>query len=371
MARFVILIVAMVAVHVVSGFSVRPTMPPRRIASSITTMASSSNTNSGILQRYFACFVVATGLLAPSTPAFAVNEASELFAKADVAIRNNQIDYKDLENEWVQGQKTLGDTSKLLFNTQASLNQISSQVAKFDATIDKLLADDIVTLQQLQNEVNTLKTSTGLKYQAAETAAQSPRSNPATTAALFLKASNEASTLAQDEKNLGSLANTVGVNVILQKKANEITTSIATTNNKAGDIQQNEKTGLNDMLVGLQSNSKTCKESLTECAEFGSVGIKQFKRGAKTVEAADENFDRLKKEVQNTLKTLEGIQSDLSRSVTNLDSIVLDDDAWEEKTKLNVKSSKGYIKVIAGKYSTALKDTEAMVGKIKQVQEDP
>ena len=277
-------------------------------------MTSTSSSNSGsILQRYLACFAVATGLLAPSTPAFAVNEASELFAKADVAIRNNQIDYKDLESEWVLGQKTLGDTSKLLFNTQATLNQISSQVAKFDATIDKLVADDIVTLQQLQNEVNTLKTSTGLKYQAAETAAQSPKSNPASTAALFLKASNDASTLAQDEKNLGSLANTVGVNVILQKKANEITTSIATTNKKAGDIQENEKTGLNDMLVGLQSNSKTCKDSLTECAEFGSAGIKQFKRGAKTVEAADENFDRLKKDVQNTLKTLEGIRSDLSR----------------------------------------------------------
>ena len=165
-------------------------------------MASSSS-NSNILQRYFACFVAATSLLAPSAPAFAVNEASELFARADVAIRNNQIDYKDLENEWVQGQKTLGDTSKLLFNTQATLNQISSQVAKFDATIDKLVADDIVTLQQLQNEVNTLKTSTGLKYQAAETAAQNLKSNPATTASLFLKASNEASTLAQDEKNLG------------------------------------------------------------------------------------------------------------------------------------------------------------------------
>ena len=277
-------------------------------------MASSSSSNSGsILQRYFACFAVVTGLLAPSTPAFAVNEASELFAKADVAIRNNQIDYKDLENEWVQGQKTLGDTSKLLFNTQATLNQISSQVAKFDATIDKLVADDIVTLQQLQNEVNTLKTSTGLKYQAAENAAQSPKSNPAATASLFLKASNDASTLAQNEKNLGSLANTVGVNVILQKKANEITTSIASTNRKAGDIQQNEKTGLNDMLVGLQSNSKTCKESLTECAEFGSAGIKQFKRGAQTVQSADENFDRLKKDVQNTLKTLEGVQSDLTR----------------------------------------------------------
>ena len=51
----------------------------------------------------------------------------------------------------------------------------------------------------------------------------------------------------------------------------------------------------------------------TECAEFGSVGIKQFKRGAKTVETADENFDKLKKDVQNTLKTLEGIRTDLSR----------------------------------------------------------
>ena len=154
--------------------------------------------------------LVGAGFLAPVAPALAANEASELFAKAYVAIKQNQDDYKSLENEWSNGKKTLSDTDKLLSNTQLSLAALSNQVAKFDATIDKLVTDDVLTLQQLQSEVNGLQLSTGLKYKAAEDAASNPKGNAATTAQLFLKAQNEASTLAQDEKNLASLANTVG-----------------------------------------------------------------------------------------------------------------------------------------------------------------
>ena len=154
--------------------------------------------------------LVGAGLLAPIAPALAANEASELFAKAYVAIKQNQDDYKSLENEWSSGRKTLDDTNKLLSNTQLSLAALSNQVAKFDATIDKLVNDDVQTLQQLQTEVNALQLSTGLKYKAAEDSASNPRSSASTTAQLFLKAQNEASTLAQDEKNLASLANAVG-----------------------------------------------------------------------------------------------------------------------------------------------------------------
>lgn len=154
--------------------------------------------------------LIGTGLLAPIAPALAANEASELFAKASVAIKQNQEDYKYLENEWSNGRKTLGDTDKLLSNTQLSLAGLSNQVAKFDATIEKLVNDDVQTLQQLQSEVNALQLSTGLKYKAAEDAASNPKSNAGATAQLFQKAQNEASTLAQDEKNLASLANTVG-----------------------------------------------------------------------------------------------------------------------------------------------------------------
>ena len=161
----------------------------------------------------------------------------------------------------------------------------------------------------------------------------------------------------------------MSVNVNLQKKASDITASVASTVAKAGDIKINLAAGLNDMTGGLSANSKNCKDSLSECAEFGQAGVKQFKRGAKTVEVADSDFDKLKKEVSNTLNTLKSVQSDLSRSVNQLDAIFADDEAWEQKTNLNARNAKGFVKTIAGKYSTASKDTEAMVGKITQVDE--
>lgn len=138
---------------------------------------------------------------------------------------------------------------------------------------------------------------------------------------------------------------------------------------KAGEIKTNLAAGLNDMTGGLAANSKSCKDSLGECAEFGQVGVKQFKRGAKTAESADNDFDKLKKEVSNTLNTLKSVQSDMTRSVGQLEAIFADDEAWEEKASLSARNAKGFVKTIAGKYSTAAKDTEAMVGKITQVDE--
>jgi len=157
-------------------------------------------------KRCVASAVVSTGLLSGSTQIVLADTASELFAKATKAIQNNEGEYKALDEEWKATKKTLADTDKLVGNTGAMLASVAQAGDAFTAKVDKLVADDVVTLTNLQAEVNALRAATGLKYKDAEAAAQNPRSNTAATAQLFAKAQNEAATLAQVWKFVPSQA---------------------------------------------------------------------------------------------------------------------------------------------------------------------
>jgi hypothetical protein len=65
----------------------------------------------------------------------------------------------------------------------------------------------------------------------------------------------------QDEKALASLANTVGVNVVMKTRGQEVLKGITATVSRAVDIQKTQSTGLTGMVSGLASNTKACRDS--------------------------------------------------------------------------------------------------------------
>ena len=135
-------------------------------------------------------------------PANAIsNEASQLFAKAETAIEVNQKDFKLLDQEWNNAKKVIGDNANLLSKATASLTGVTTKMAEYDAIFTKMIEEDILATTSIQTEIEALKESTGSKYAAAEASSAIP-AKPSVTAQLFLKAQNEATTLAQDVSGL-------------------------------------------------------------------------------------------------------------------------------------------------------------------------
>ena len=63
-------------------------------------------------------------------------------------------------------------------------------------------------------------------------------------------------------------------------------------------------------------------------------------------------------------RSLQSVESDLLKSASKLNEIVLDNTAWEEETKLKLKNGKNAVKLIAQKYEKTLKSTSEMIEKL-------
>ena len=105
------------------------------------------------MKRAFASVVVSSGLLSGVPAVTLADSASELFAKATKAIQANEGEYKALDEEWKAAKRTLADTDKLVSNTAAMLAAVAQAGDAFTAKVDKLVTEDVVTLQNLQAEV--------------------------------------------------------------------------------------------------------------------------------------------------------------------------------------------------------------------------
>lgn len=57
----------------------------------------------------------------------------------------------------------------------------------------------------------------------------------------------------------------------LKKRADEILAGLIETVAKAAEIQAIQSAGLADMVDGLASNAKACKDSLNACSESGEL----------------------------------------------------------------------------------------------------
>lgn len=142
--------------------------------------------------------LIATSPLSNVSPANAASlEASQLFAKAETAIEINLRDFKGLDQDWSNSKKVIAENANLLSKATSSLSALATKMTEYDTTLTKMVEDDLLATTGIQAEIAALRESTGSKYAAAETASAIP-AKPAVTAQLFLKAQNEASTLAQD-----------------------------------------------------------------------------------------------------------------------------------------------------------------------------
>ena len=57
----------------------------------------------------------------------------------------------------------------------------------------------------------------------------------------------------------------------LKKRADEVLAGLIETVAKAAEIQAIQSAGLADMVDGLASNAKACKDSLNACSESGEL----------------------------------------------------------------------------------------------------
>lgn len=290
-------------------------------------------------------------------------EASQLYANAEKAIALNLKDYVGLDKDWSTAKGLLKENANLITKSSNALVSINAKMTEFDASFTKMVEDDATAINELNTEITGLRESSGSKYSTAVASAAKP-DKPSVTAQLFMKAQNEASTLAQDEKVLKTFLETVGVDGSLKKRADEILNGLTGTVAKSTDILTIQNAGLADMLDGLANNAKACKDSLNECSESGDGGLVTFKAGVVTVDGGSEKFDKLKKDIFTQLKTLQSIEVDLIKSTAKLNAILTDDQIWEEDNKLQLKNGKKSVKLIATKYEKILKDTTSMIEKL-------
>lgn len=57
----------------------------------------------------------------------------------------------------------------------------------------------------------------------------------------------------------------------LKKRVDEVLAGLIETGVKASEIQATQSAGLADMIEGLASNAKACKDSLNACSESGEL----------------------------------------------------------------------------------------------------
>jgi hypothetical protein len=62
---------------------------------------------------------------------------------------------------------------------------------------------------------------------------------------------------------------TIIVDNSLKKRVSDVLTGLTATVGKSNEIQTIQASGLADMVDGLASNAKACKDSLNECVESG------------------------------------------------------------------------------------------------------
>lgn len=159
------------------------------------TAVSRKSVATAIIGTFISCLSINTFTL-PANAASGL-EASQLYAKAESAISENLKDYKNLDKEWASAKKELTNESNILLKASNALSSVSTKMIEYDSNFAKLLEDDLAATNEIEVEVAALKESSGAKYAAASASAAIP-ARPTTTAALFLKAQNEATTLAQD-----------------------------------------------------------------------------------------------------------------------------------------------------------------------------
>jgi hypothetical protein len=70
---------------------------------------------------------------------------------------------------------------------------------------------------------------------------------------------------------LKSFSDSVAIDASLKKRTDDVLEGLLQTVGKATEIQAIQSAGLADMVQGLQSNAKACKDSLNACSESGKI----------------------------------------------------------------------------------------------------
>eukprot|EP01039_Chlorochromonas_danica_P003151 gene3151-3451_t len=297
------------------------------------------------LMRSMGVLVLAVGTITSTSPAYATpsKEASKLFALAEEAIDQTAQDYKKVDQVWSATKKNIHDLYQQTNQYNKQFQAIETDVQTIITRLTKLITVGEESVVKIQSELDALSKSVAEKYAIAESSANKLE-KPAVTAKYFTIAQNEALILEEDTKELKSLQEIVNQHKALLNRLQTVSDHLNRINTVAlVEVKNDQDNGVRDLVDGIASNLKSCRDQLNECVRGGQEGLNTFKRGVTTSTKAQEKYVSALRSLENELKALEGIEATFSQTSTKLEKVLDALKVWEDQRKLTLKLGKSLV----------------------------
>jgi hypothetical protein len=269
-------------------------------------------------------------------------EASSLFSKSNAALQDTEATYKAMENEFSTAKRLVDDSYRNIAKSVQTLQSISTELARSEEKLSKLIAVGEADITKITQEVDALTKSAGIKYAAAEASSEA-NAPPAKTATLFEAAQNEASILQEDIKQLKFFTDLVQSSQMIAAKTQTILTNLKGLDDSAAAALSEQQIGFDEVQQGIVSNIQVCRYNTNTCTAKGKEGLLLFKKGVATVTNAQDKYNRVLKSFETELRAANGVKSDFGRSLNKATQNRIDLNSWEKTSKLNLKAGKNLV----------------------------
>lgn len=234
--------------------------------------------------RSMGVLVLAVGTITSTNPHLAYaapsKEASKLFALAEEAIDQTAQDYKKVDQVWSATKKNIHDLYQQTNQYNKQFQAIETDVQTIITRLTKLITIGDESVVKIQSELDALSKSVAEKYAIAETSANKLE-KPAITAKYFTAAQNEALILEEDTKELKNLQDIINQHKVLLNRLQTVSDHLNRINTIAlVEVKNDQDNGVRDLVDGIASNLKSCRDQLNECVRGGQEGLNTFKRGS-------------------------------------------------------------------------------------------
>lgn len=259
--------------------------------------------------------------------------------KSEQAIESSQAEYKLLDKDWANTKKTMDNSFKKISKSVSIFKTINKDISQLVEKLEKLTTNGDNSIATIAAEIDALGQSTADKYAAAEASSEA-MNKPSQTAALFLKAQNEASILSKDKEVLKTLTGANEESKKALNKARDVLAVIKAVNDEATEILAQQTSGLEKLGGGIASSEAVCREYVTGCSANGKNGIVQFKEGAKSVLSAQDRFYKVLQTLESDIKTVKILKNDLGKNFDRIIAEQAEIQGWADTNKLTLKEGK-------------------------------
>eukprot|EP00597_Dinobryon_sp_UTEXLB2267_P011463 CAMPEP_0170129296 /NCGR_PEP_ID=MMETSP0020_2-20130122/21752_1 /TAXON_ID=98059 /ORGANISM="Dinobryon sp., Strain UTEXLB2267" /LENGTH=366 /DNA_ID=CAMNT_0010363521 /DNA_START=296 /DNA_END=1396 /DNA_ORIENTATION=- len=244
-----------------------------------------------------------------------------------------------MESEWNEAKKSLDYSLRQTSQALALLTDIFAQETSTHEKLESLIAVGEVSESKIKQEITDLTTSTALRYESAEASSRA-LDKPKVTAALFLKAQNEATKLAEETVVLKAVSEANEASKTTDLKLQRILKDLALLVDSATALLAQEKEAHQGLDQALVSNLQSCRYKLNECSKTGNVGVQQFKKNVGFFNSVEGNFNRMARSLESDIKNVLSIRYDLEKSLNKLQAQREERKEWEQRTQLTLRQSR-------------------------------